>query len=166
MTLQHLTEVLQRTHDTYVELSNLGERKKQQLIHNQTNDLMHTLAMESKLLKRLEDLEKEREQALLMFQQKSGLPADPKMPLETVIQHSTNAVHQAAFRSVLAQLSQQAIRLKNINEANQHLVRQSLDFVSLSLDLLVGSPEDEMVYRNPGQAQAGPKRNSYFDTRA
>jgi hypothetical protein len=61
-----------------------------------------------------------------------------------------------------------ADQLKSINETNQLLIQQALDFVSYTLDLFTGSPEDDVVYQAPVQhpASASSGRKRFFDTRA
>ncbi|MNV89067.1 FlgN protein [compost metagenome] len=56
-------------------------------------------------------------------------------------------------------------KLKERNSLNQKLVEQSLAFIDYSLDLVIGAPEDDMMYQNP-QRQKNNNRLGIFDTRA
>jgi FlgN protein. len=166
VTFQPLMDSLQQMNALYANLIELGERKKEQVIGNQLNELTQTLSQESKVIKSLASADQARRQALIAFQQEAGVKADPNMRLEDVVKHCTSLAHKQALQSVSTELSERARILRQLNETNQQLVRQALDIVNHSLDLLVGSPEDEMVYQNPGLSASHAKRNSYFDTRA
>ena len=166
MTYQPLMDSLQQMNALYVNLIELGERKKEQIIGNQLNELTQTLSQESKVLKSLASADQTRRQALIAFQREEGVKEDANMRLDDVVKHCTVLVHKQALQAIAAELSEQVRTVRRLNEGNQLLVRQALDIVNHSLDLLVGSPEDEMVYQNPGHNATQSKRNSYFDTRA
>ena len=166
MTFQPLMDSLQQMNALYVNLIALGERKKEQVIGNLLNELTQTLSQESKILKSLASADQTRRQALVAFQREAGVKEDENMRLNDVVKHCTVLAHKQALQSIAVELSNQVQTVRGLNEDNQRLVRQALDIVNHSLDLLVGSPEDEMIYQNPGHNAANAKRNSYFDTRA
>lgn len=166
MTFQRLLDSLQLMNSSYAKLTELGRQKKEQLIANQVNELTQTLSQESKAIKSLTSADQARLQALADFQKEAGLKEDPGMRFESVIQHCASLSMKQALQKEIAEMNSRVEELKELNAANQLLVHQALDFVNLSLDLLVGSPEDEVVYQRPAQAMHPSKRNPYFDTRA
>lgn len=166
MSFQPLIDSLQQMSTLYAKLIELSERKKEQVIGNQLNELTQTLTQESKVIKSLVVADQDRMQALCAFQQETGIKKDPNMRMSDLAKHCTLLVHKQALQSVGPELAERVRILQRLNESNQLLVHQALDIVNHSLDLLVGSPEDEMVYQNPGHGASQAKRNSFFDTRA
>ncbi|MFC4599669.1 flagellar protein FlgN [Cohnella hongkongensis] len=166
MAFQPFMDSLQQMSALYARLIELGLRKKEQVIGNQINELTQTLSQESKVVKSLASADEARRQALVAFQQSAGLRGDPYMRLDGVVRLCTTLADKQALQTMASELSERVRTLQELNESNQQLVRQALDIVNHSLDLLVGSPEDEMVYQNPGHGAPQAKRNSYFDTRA
>jgi len=166
MAFQPLMDSLRQMNALYGNLIELGYRKNEQIIGNQLNELTQTLSQESKVIKSLASADHARRQALTAFQQEAGIKEDPDMRLGDVITHCGALANKQALQTIASELSEQILTLKQLNESNQQLVHQALDIVNHSLDLLVGSPEDEMVYQNPGHSASHSKRNSYFDTRA
>ncbi|QJD85233.1 flagellar protein FlgN [Cohnella herbarum] len=166
MAFQPLMDSLLQMHSLYAKLVELGHQKKDRIVHNQLSDLTLTLSHESKVLKSLAAADQVRLSALTAFQREAGLKEDPNMRLEDVATYCTGAANKQAIKEISMGMSEQIQALKTLNETNQLLVHHALDIVNHTLDLLVGSPEDEMVYRNPTQSGSYAKRNSYFDTRA
>jgi len=166
VTFQPLMDILQQMHSLYAKLIELGQQKKDQVIRNQLNELAQTLTQESKLIRTIASMEDARIQALAAFQREAGLKEDPNMRLEDTAKYCTSLANKQALQNIMAELSTQTMSLKALNESNQLLVHHALEIVNHTLDLLVGSPEDEMTYQNPAQSSSYSKRNSYFDTRA
>ncbi|QMV41683.1 flagellar protein FlgN [Cohnella cholangitidis] len=166
MTFQPLMDSLHQMHSLYEKLLELGTEKKDRIIRNQLNELTLTLTQESKVLKSLAAVDQARLSALTAFQRATGLKEDSNMRLEDVAVYCSDLASKQSIENISIELSQQIKALRALNETNQLLVHHALDIVNHTLDLLVGSPEDEMVYTNPNQANPYAKRNSYFDTRA
>jgi hypothetical protein len=166
VTFQPLMDSLQQMHSLYAKLIELGLQKKDQFIQNQLSELTQTLAQESKIIKSITTAEHARLQALFAYQKETGLKEDPNMRLEDVAKSCGSLANKQAIQNIAVELAGQVNTLKSLNETNQLLVHHALDIVNHTLDLLVGSPEDEMVYQNPAQNASQSKRNSYFDTRA
>lgn len=70
------------------------------------------------------------------------------------------------FAQLLSSLTDVMDKLKHANKLNQQLTVQALQFVSLSLDMLMPK-EESPAYKPPGlSAAAQPKRKSLFDSKA
>jgi len=160
-----LAETLETLHQEYISLYDLGLQKKEQLIHNRLLELTATLNAESKLLKRIEQLEKERRILTNQFQESKGLRPIPNVTFTELGRMLIRAEEKLQLADVQHRLSGTLEQLKQLNDVNQQLISQSLMFVGYSLDLLAG-PVEEVVYQHPAAPQFGQKRNTYFDTKA
>lgn len=165
MTIQPLIEVLTHIYDAQVQLLELAERKKDVIIHDRTDELSKLTAQESKIIKRLADLEPKRLEAVSEYLKGLGLKPDPSITLTEFTKRVVQAKEKSALLALQMQLSDVTKRLKDQNATNQDLIRSSLNYIEFTLDLLSVSEEEEMTYRNPSSAKSGFK-SGMFDTRA
>ncbi len=163
-----LIENLRQTRIQYAELVEIGGSKKECIVQNRLNELSQLVTKETKCLKRLAELEQERLQAVAACQSELGLAANPAMPLDNLTRAVVKSEDKKRLREMLDSVAAEASALKALNETNQALVKQALDFVNLSLDLLTAGPEDDMVYQAPARhhASASVQRKRMFDTKA
>lgn len=165
MSLHELRESLRLNEECYRELLDLAQQKKESIVNDRLNDLTLIMTKESRLLKKIAEAEQMRTQAILSFQQAAGLQREKPLTLTEVARIATNPEDKKDIRMRIERLSELTGKLKEMNELNQSLTRQALDFVELSLDLLMGVP-DEAVYRIPTQAPAPTGRKGAYDFKA
>ena len=166
MAARELIESLRLMLRLYRQLIELGKQKKDQVIGNRLNDLTETLAKESRVLKQLTEADKARVRAVLAFQRSLGLKEDPEAKLHDLANLILNRTEKSETLQLLEDIGQAAAELKELNERNQALVRQALEMVEFTLDLLAGPPLEEPVYQAPTRKPAEPKRISRFDAKA
>lgn len=166
MAARELIESLRLMLRLYRQLIELGKQKKDQVIGNRLNDLTETLAKESRVLKQLTEADKARVRAVLAFQRSLGLKEDPEAKLHDLANLILNRTEKSETLQLLEDIGQAAAELKELNERNQALVRQALEMVEFTLDLLAGPPVEEPVYQAPARKPAEPKRVSRFDAKA
>jgi|HigsolmetaGSP12D_1036236.scaffolds.fasta_scaffold00259_3 flagellar biosynthesis/type III secretory pathway chaperone len=168
MTLQALAESLEMTHSHYSALIELGLQKKEHILHHRLNELASVISKETKLLKQIDACEQIRNKAVLELQKEFGLSAASPLTLAEICKHLSRSADKQMIEDWMKRLSEKAKELKSLNELNQSLVQQDLDFVNLSLDLLTGVPE-KAVYQAPSPfAQTAPTHgfNRNFDLKA
>jgi flagellar biosynthesis/type III secretory pathway chaperone len=164
---QQLMDNLRLVQSLYAELSTIGESKKDHIVHNRLNELSQTLAAESKLLKRLAELEQERASLIAGYQQELGVKPEAEATLDDLVRMTVKMQDKREFEAVRDALSAEIRKLRSLNETNQLLVKQALDFVDYTLDLFTAGPENDMVYQAPAQQSASVnRRKGIFDTRA
>ena len=166
MAARELIESLRFLLQLYRQLIDLGMQKKEQVIANRLNDLTDTLAKESRVLKQLAEAETARVRAVAAFQRSLGLKEDPEAKLHDLANLILNRTEKSETLQLLEDIGQAAAELKELNERNQALVRQALEMVEFTLDLLAGPPVEEPVYQAPARKPAEPKRVSRFDAKA
>jgi flagellar biosynthesis/type III secretory pathway chaperone len=160
--LQTMT-ALNEIHSTLLELA---EQKKQVLIHNQVEQLTQIVSAESRLLKRIGELDEERIRVIGEFMMDKGYKPNPKVTVSDLTKIIFNPEEKKQLLDQQRNLMGTIRKLREINQLNQQLIEHSLHFIDYSLDLLVGPPEDEAVYQNPQLQQRGMKRQGLFDTKA
>lgn len=154
---------LNEVHDTLLELA---EQKKDVLIHNQVEQLTQIVTRENKLLKQIGELDKARIEAIGAFMMEKGYKPSPRVTVSDLTKIIFNVEDKKALMDKQRELKSTIQRLREQNRLNQQLIEHSLAFINYSLDLIVGPPEDEVIYQNPQQSPNGLKRSSMFDSRA
>lgn len=164
---QQLIENLEQCRVQYAELVALGEQKKEHIVNNELDALTDLLPKENRVLKQLTGLEQERAQLFAAYQQERGMEANAAASLDDLIRLTVKSADKRRLEDARQSLAAVVQSLRTLNETNQLLVSQSLDFVNYTLDLFTVGPEDDMVYQAPAQNTATvQQRRGIFDTRA
>lgn len=164
---QQLIDNLEQCRVQYAELVALGEQKKDRIINNEIEALTELLSKENRVLNRLAEFERACTQQIAAYQQELGLQPLAAATLDDLIRMTVKEADKRRLEDARRSLAEVTQSLRTLNETNQLLVRQSLDFINYSLDLFTVGPEDDMVYQAPAQHNATvQQRRGMFDTRA
>jgi flagellar biosynthesis/type III secretory pathway chaperone len=83
----------------------------------------------------------------------------------TACMEKAEGADKEKFSDLFQSLTDVMEKLKNANKLNQQLTIQALQFVSLSMDMLMPK-EQSPAYKPPGGKASEPKRRSLFDSKA
>ncbi|WP_068783811.1 flagellar protein FlgN [Paenibacillus phocaensis] len=166
MSVQQVTDVLQRMDELYRTLIELGLEKQKAVMDNDVAGLTQVMTKETRVLKQAAEMDDRRVEAVSQFLKEKGI----RSQLNLTITEMTRLVFDPQEKQMLletqSRLSSTLHELKRLNAINKELVEQSLTFIDYSLNLLTSLPEDEMTYSDPSKQQPTPQKRSYFDTRA
>ncbi|MFC7678568.1 flagellar protein FlgN [Paenibacillus sp. GCM10028914] len=167
MSVQTLIDSLQRLEMVYNDMLAMADAKKQAIIDNDVDKVVQLLNRESKGMKMIEQLEKERIEATYTFLQSRGVKSQLELTLTELARLVFDPEEKAKLLDVQSRLSSTLHELKQKNDINQQLLAQSLDFIDFSLDMLTGkSSQDEVTYHHPSDRGGSTGRPGLFDTRA
>ncbi|WP_106767252.1 flagellar protein FlgN [Paenibacillus faecalis] len=167
MTVQLLIDSLQRLEMVYNDMLTLADDKKKAIIDNDVDAIVQLLNRESKGMKNIEQLERERVQAAYAFLQSRGVKSQLDLTLTELARLVFDPKEKANLLEVQTRLSHTLQELKLKNDLNQQLLVQSLEFIDFSLDMLTGkSSQDEAIYHHPSDRGGSSGRPGLFDTRA
>ncbi|MFD2615552.1 flagellar protein FlgN [Paenibacillus gansuensis] len=166
MSMQGITEAMEALNALYMEMLELGGQKRQLIVHNDVDGLTKVMSAENRLMKRSAELEKQRLDAVGGYLQEKKLRLPASITMMELTRVVFNLEEKERLHRLHAELSETIGNLKEVNESNQHLIKQSLDFIELSIDLLTGAPVDQMTYTKPNQTTIEGGRYSYFDHKA
>jgi flagellar biosynthesis/type III secretory pathway chaperone len=166
MSLQAVFEIMEKLIEAHQNLLDLAEQKKRALIQNDIGQLTAITNKESRLIKQVAELDQQRIHATGKFMLEKGYRPNPHVTISDLTKLIFKLDEKKSLQALQQTLLQTINKLKAANELNRQLLEQSLAFVNYSLDLLLGPPEDEAVYRNPQQQGYGFTRQGLFDSRA
>lgn len=154
--LKELTTVLQSEAAAYAELLQLSEKKQRILIEGKAPELEEILKQEELLTSRVGSLEKRRTELHEQLAAHFGISAQ-----ELVLTRLVSLVPEPHARE-LAQLKQDLNRtldrLGKLNRQNAQLIRQSLEYINFSLNLLIGADGSPVYNGQKGRKKDGGSR--------
>ncbi|MEO3947268.1 flagellar protein FlgN [Gorillibacterium sp. CAU 1737] len=165
MSIQALREEMEqliRLHDALLELSTA---KTQVLVENNVEELNRIVHKEANLVRQVTECERRRMEAIDRFLISKGFHPTPSITVTEVVRLIFRMEDKQAILQLQQELSSRLAELKKRNEHNRQLIEQSLGYLNLSLDLMIGPPDDDTVYRNPQQPGTGAYRNRFYDHR-
>ncbi|GIP35595.1 flagellar protein FlgN [Paenibacillus sp. J2TS4] len=165
MAIKQLVLILNRLTEVHEALLETGQEKKQAIIQNDVPLLNQLTSKENKLIKQMGQFEQQRTLVTNDFLLSKGYKASDRITVAEIAKLIFNAEEKGSLLEAQEKLVNVLHELKRVNEINQELVRQSLDFIEFSIDVMSGS-EEEWSYRHPDQSAPKSQRAGLFDTRA
>jgi flagellar biosynthesis/type III secretory pathway chaperone len=166
MSIQALIQVMEELNEHHLHLLEFAEQKKQVLIQNEVEKLNQIVNKENQWIKKVTQCDQRRVMIIGEFLISKGYRPNAAITISDLIKLIFNAGEKQQIIDLQKKILQTIDQLKERNRLNQTLIEQSLMFIDYSLDLIIGPPEDEVVYHNPHQHNNGTKRSGTFDSRA
>ena len=165
--IQQVKRVLQQLLAAHQELLALEKKKEQVLIEDRTQELVPILHDESKILKKINELENEREYWVEQYFLSKAFQQD-SYTIRDLIQLVTHREEKENFIDLRQELQQIIEKLGQQNQLNQQLIRQSLDYVNLTLSIFTEEPDQGFTYKkdHASSNKASQPSRSFFDTKA
>ncbi|MGD9678485.1 MAG: flagellar protein FlgN [Vulcanibacillus sp.] len=146
MSLQLLVENLLMVYELQLEMKTLVKQKRDVLINGQTDELSSIMQQESIWLLQTKHLEEERIKIFdKLAEENNVLPAD--ITITGLINNSlTSTSEKVKLKEINDKLKSLLDEIKRENEINTQLIKQSLDFVSHSLNTITQESTQTMTY--------------------
>jgi len=165
MSVKDLLQTMDQLNQIHESLLELSKLKTDILVQNQVVQLNQIVNKENSLMKQITKLDLQRIDNISQFLLQKGYKPNAKITVDDLTKLVFKAEEKLLLKGAQEKLLGTIEQLKELNQLNQKLIEQSLAYIEYSMDLVLGPPEDEMVYRNPSQQQS-QKRNGIFDSRA
>ncbi|MDD9271797.1 flagellar protein FlgN [Paenibacillus sp. GCM10023248] len=162
--IQALLETMAKLQEAHEALHELAKAKTPILVSNDIDQLNMIVNRENKWIRAIAEANQQRIQIIGSYLISRGYNPNPKITVGDLIKVIFKAEDKQALMEAQQRLLATIEDLKKENVINQQLIEQSLAFINYSVDLVIGPPEDDLVYRNPNQAKSG-NRLGMFDRR-
>lgn len=164
MSAEQLIQTLGKILLLHKSLHQLAQQKTELIKKGDTDALNNLLKEEKRHLQAIQKLELERQQISKIFLSNFDFNKNSTPTISDCIDFASSAEQQKLIQ-IKSDLQIQIKELADRNRLNQQLLMQSLQFVNMSLDLLI--PEiDTYNYERPGQAQGYEEGRSIFSSKA
>lgn len=157
MSVQPIIAALHQLEQCYEQMMEQGNRKTQIIIKNDINELMKIMIAEKGIMRKVQEAEDALSEQSLAYIRGKGIKSQLKLTVSELLKLVFNAEEKLALKESQERLNDLLLRMKQLNDHNQLLLEQSLQFANYQLDLLVEHPEDNAFYKRPDQ-----QRGSYY----
>lgn len=166
MSIQPLLEIMNKLQEAHEALLELAQNKTPLLVSNDIDRLNMIVSKENKWLRLIAEANQQRVQCIGSYLISRGYNPNPNITISDLIKVIFKVEEKLALSQAQQKLVATIKLLKKENEINQQLIEQSLAFINYTIDLVLGAPEDDVVYQNPSHQTYGAKRAGLFDTKA
>jgi flagellar biosynthesis/type III secretory pathway chaperone len=156
--MNNLTEVLQMLTDLHITLLETAKKKQEILISAEINPLLGIMADESKLIKKIKEVDEMRLE--ILEHDKSYLP------LSKLIEQQPDGVTKAEWESKLKLLQRLFEEIDKVNKHNQQLIQQSLTYTQFMIEQMLPQSKDSGLYGSEAEAQDSREYARLFDLKA
>ena len=166
MSVQLLIESLTQMDALQAELLQVTLQKKQMILDRNYDELVRTLSRESKLLKMIEEQEKQLFSSAQTFLQSKGIKSQLELTITEILRLVFDPEEKRMLDETRKRLQDRLREIKRVNELNQQLINQSLSFIDFSLNLMIGGEDEETTYSPPMVQERKTSARRMFDTKA
>ena len=152
-----LIDVLNNEAELYREVLKISNKKTRIIVEGKAAELEELTRKEQTLIFQIADLEEIREKLVVKFSEYYK-----KNVSELTVSIIASMLPQGKaqkLRGILAELSKTLKDIKEANNLNAKLIKNSLEYIDFSINLLTGAEVSGNLYGNSGQANDGRKRN-------
>ncbi|KAA0548324.1 flagellar protein FlgN [Bacillus sp. BGMRC 2118] len=165
MSAHALTDVLTKLYKLHQSLYEVATRKTEVVKKSDIEALSSIMKEENKYVMAINQLDGERKQ--IVAKMMSGHPFQGNEPTLTECIETLPIEERDSLLTIKDKLLQKVNELKKLNLLNQELIYSSLQFVNLSLDVIMPKQPDSLNYNKPQvKGQTGSKNRSMFDSKA
>ncbi|MEC2346339.1 flagellar protein FlgN [Paenibacillus barengoltzii] len=166
MSVQPLIEILKQMDDLHAELLEVMELKKQSILGRSYEELVRVMSRESKLVKAVEEQEKQLFTSAQTFLQSKGIRSQLELTVSELLRLVFDPEEKRMLDEARRKLGERLMELKRVNDLNQQLLQQSLSFIDFSLNLMIGGEDEGTTYSPPLVQDKKASARSMFDTKA
>lgn len=164
MSAAKVIQTLEKIIRLYKSLNGLASKKIEVIKSAAIQELNILVTEEKKHMQAIQKFEKILTEDTKVFLMGNGSMTD-SLTITDCIKHAS-VEDKKIFERIKVELEDQVSTLKQKNDLNQQLLEQSLQFINLSLDMLLPAI-DSFNYERPNQAQdMSEDKRSIFDSKA
>lgn len=162
--VEELRDVLVEELKAYNEMLELTVKKTEIISSGQINDLDSITHLENSLIMRLGKLDDRREKVANNIQRQLGIKGD--LSITDILSHIDDADEvKQEVEDITKKFSQLLDVLKEKNDLNSLLIKDTLEYIELNINLLTNA-SDQGTYNNKIQKEQTSQKVSLFDTKA
>lgn len=153
---ENLIKVLDYENRLYTQLYSIAESKTEIIIKGETDNLQAVVGKEQRLISELNRLNDAREQIVEQIGKKTGKSHNEVAISDIIKELPENEAER--LRNVKEKLKETIYKLKIKNDLNQKLIKNALDYVDFSLNLLTEPAPQVTQYGRQGIETARKSR--------
>ncbi len=162
MSVQQIMELMEQLVDVHKQLLSISKEKTERFKEGAIEPLQQLLVKERKQIRLLEQTESKRQQAVEKWFQTNGMDTE-QYTVSHMLEKLEDEKEREALANITTTLTETIVELKQQEQLNEALIRQSMEFVQMSLDLM--NPNISSMNYGKEMKENTPNR-SLFDSQA
>lgn len=160
--INELANILEQEARVYDSILNISRNKTKIIVEGKVTELENIVKLEQSLVLQIGRLENLREEIVEKCAEQLGVnPSD--ITVSELVKH-LKGDHAKKLKASQQKMASTLSDLKNTNDLNSKLIKNSLDFINFSINLFVDAGAGSNNYGSTGQAADTSKR-SFFDVK-
>lgn len=164
MTLQMIIDSLSRLEKLHQSLLLLSQQKTEVLKNGEMDGLQSLLVHEQKYIQAINQVEKSRQQAVEAWLEERQEPF-AEATVTYLLEKTTDVAEKESLEKRFTKLTNVLVQLKQQEQLNRQLTRQSLQFIELSIDMLSPTMKN-LNYNQPKKQPVTQQARYMFDSQA
>ena len=160
--INELIDVIEQENRVYDDILKISKNKTGIIVEGKVTELESIVKLEQSLVLQMSRLENQRE--ALVDKMSGVLKMKPEDITITGLARQLEADQARKLKHVQDKLVYTLKELKNTNELNSKLIKNSLDYINFSVNILTDAGAGSNNYGNNGQVGDSKKR-SFFDVK-
>jgi flagellar biosynthesis/type III secretory pathway chaperone len=160
--VKRLTDILAKENDIYETLSKISNNKTDLIVSGKVNELENIVKIEQSLVLKIAKLENERETIVETMSAILGKKSED-ITVSELVEH-LGQENSAELKACQDRMLKNIRNLKNSNELNSKLIKNSLEYIDFSINMMTSVGTVTNSYGSSGSADEGKKR-SLFDVK-
>lgn len=166
MSIDKVILSMTQLNEVHLQLIDLGKEKQRAIIDNDSSSLTKLMTIENRLMKQMNEIERQREAHVNSFLQEKGIHSQLNLSVTELSRLVFDQNDKRVLLETREELLNNALKLKQQNELTTQLLEHALQFIDFSLNIIVGVDED-MIYQKPATSSPGPSNKiNFFDAKA
>jgi len=160
--VKKLTEILDKEASIYEAILKLSREKTDIIVNGKVNELEGITKVEQSMILQLGKLENERERIVEEIAAQLGIPAEEVTVsrLEKMLPKDQSA----ELKDCQQKMTDIINDLRHTNDVNSKLIKNSLDYIDFSVNILTNAGSSGDIYGKSGQSNDSKQRN-FFDVK-
>ncbi len=161
--IKQLFDILNRQTLVYESILKLSKQKTDLIVAGKIKELENLVKLEQALVLQISRLEKQREETSEELSSQLALQEDQnKISITNLLNH-LNDEQQEQLKSFQQKMKEIVEELKNTNELNAKLIKQSLEYIEFSMNMITGTSVSGTQYEDKGTTKDSKGTRNLFD---
>ncbi len=163
ISIQPITDIMGQLTEAHRQLLAISEQKLSYIKNNDMEELSNLLNKERQSIQKTEQLESRRQKVIDDYISGNGIVLSEKT-ISQLLHHLQNEDDKRNLEQHVIQLIEVIVQLRAVEQLNEDLLKQSMQFVQTSLDIL--EPSSKNYNYNDRLSEGTSKKRSIFDSKA
>lgn len=157
--LNELMDVLEKETALYEDILKISRNKTRVVVEGKIQELDSIVKVEQNIVLQIGRLEDKREELVARIRTELGLDSE-QITISEIVKHVPEE-QAVSLKASQEKMVNTLGELKNVNDLNSKLIRNSLDYIDFSVNLISAADISSNNYGESGQVNETKKRNLF-----